>query len=48
MLAPVLPDETLTGRETVTEMERRLSRTATVAGVNGDYFAFADGRPTGV
>lgn len=47
-LAPVLPDETLTGRETVVEMQRRLSATATVAGVNGDYFTFADGRPSGV
>jgi Phosphodiester glycosidase/FlgD Ig-like domain len=47
-LAPALPDGLLTGRETVTGMERRLSREATVAGVNGDYFTFADGRPSGV
>jgi hypothetical protein len=47
-LAPVLPDGLLTGRETVTGMERRLSREATVAGVNGDYFTFANGRPSGV
>ena len=47
-LAPVLPDETLTGRESVVEMQRRLAATATVAGVNGDYFGFADGRPSGV
>jgi hypothetical protein len=47
-LAPVLPDETLTGRETVVEMQRRISATATAAGVNGDYFTFANGRPSGV
>jgi hypothetical protein len=47
-LAPVLPDETLTGLESVVDMQRRLAASATVAGVNGDYFRFADGRPSGV
>jgi hypothetical protein len=47
-LAPVLSDERLTGRETVVEMQQRLGASATVAGVNGDYFGFADGRPSGV
>jgi Phosphodiester glycosidase/FlgD Ig-like domain len=47
-LAPVLPDETLTGPESVVDMQQRLAASATVAGVNGDYFRFADGRPSGV
>ena len=29
-------------------MQKRLSTTATAAGVNGDYFTFATGRPSGV
>lgn len=47
-LRPVLSNETITGRETVTAMERRLSSQATSVGVNGDLFALADGRPSGV
>ena len=47
-LAPVLSNDTLTGRETLTSMERRVATTATTAGVNGDFFTFASGLPSGV
>ena len=42
-LAPALSNETLTGTETLTSMERRVAATATTAGVNGDFFTFASG-----
>lgn len=45
---PVLSNGVIVGRERVTAMQRNLSRGATVAGVNGDLFAWADGRPSGV
>jgi hypothetical protein len=47
-LAPVLSNETLVGREKLTDMQKRLSATATTVGVNGDYFNVNDGRPSGV
>jgi hypothetical protein len=47
-LQPVLSNESIIGREKVTDMEKRLSGTATVAGINGDLFNFSDGRPSGV
>ena len=47
-LAPALSNDTLTGTETLTAMERRIAATATTAGVNGDYFTFASGLPSGV
>lgn len=47
-LRPVLSNETITGRETLTAMQRRLSSQATSVGVNGDLFALADGRPSGI
>ena len=47
-LEPVLSNDTIVGRETLTAMQRRLATTATAAGVNGDYFTFATGRPSGV
>lgn len=47
-LAPILSSNTLSGRETVTAMQRSISSSATVAGVNGDFSAFADGRPSGI
>jgi Phosphodiester glycosidase len=46
-LKPILSNEAVLGRERVTSMERRVSSQATVAGVNGDLFSFADGHPTG-
>jgi hypothetical protein len=45
---PVLSNESILGRETVTSMQRRLSVQATVAGINGDFFSAADGHPTGI
>ena len=45
--APVLSNELIVGRERVTEMERRVSSTATVAGVDGDLFT-AEGHPSGI
>ncbi len=47
-LAPVLSNESLLGTETLTAMQRRLASTATLAGVNGDYFSLGTGRPSGV
>ena len=47
-LEPVLSNETIVGRETLTAMQKRLATTATTAGVNGDYFTFATGRPSGI
>ena len=47
-LTPVLSNGTVLGRETVSSMERRLSGQATMAGVNGDLFEWASGRPSGM
>ncbi|HEX3290147.1 MAG TPA: phosphodiester glycosidase family protein [Gaiella sp.] len=47
-LAPVLSNDTVVGRETLTSMQKRLRPTATAAGINGDYFTLATGRPSGV
>ena len=47
-LRPVLSNETIVGRETVTLMQKRLSSTATAVGVNADFFAPSTGRPSGV
>jgi hypothetical protein len=47
-LAPVLSGDTLGGRETLTAIQRRLSPTATTAGVNGDFFSFETGVPSGI
>lgn len=46
-LKPILSNNAILGRERVTAMQRRVSTNATVAGVNGDLFSFADGHPTG-
>jgi hypothetical protein len=45
-LEPVLSNGVIPGRETVSQMQRRLSPTTTAAGVNGD-FADAAGIPNG-
>ena len=47
-LRPVLSNESIVGRETVSAMQRRLATQATSVGVNGDFFAVADGRPSGI
>src|SRR5919199_995591 len=46
-LKPVLSNNAILGRERVTSMQRSVSSVATVAGVNGDLFAWKDGHPTG-
>jgi hypothetical protein len=47
-LEPVLSNDTIVGRESLTAMQKRLVTTATAAGVNGDYFHLATARPSGV
>ncbi len=47
-LAPALSNETLTGLETLTAIQRRVAPSATTAGVNGDYFNFDSGAPSGI
>ena len=47
-LKPVLSFGTVTGRQRVTTMQKAISDTATVAGVNGDLFNWNDGHPTGI
>jgi len=47
-LLPVLSNNAIVGSERVTEMEKRVSATATVAGVNGDLFNSSDGHPSGI
>jgi hypothetical protein len=47
-LKPVLSNDSIVLRETVSSMERRLSSEATSVGVNGDYFSPSDGRPSGI
>jgi hypothetical protein len=46
-LEPLLSNDALTGRETLTSLERRLSGDATYAGVNGDFFNLRSGLPSG-
>jgi hypothetical protein len=47
-LKPVLSNNTLLGRERVSAMQRRVSQVATVAGINGDLFAWKEGFPSGM
>src|SRR5262249_17589559 len=47
-LAPVLSNDTLAGTETLTAIQRRTAKTSTSAGVNGDFFTFTSGLPSGV
>ncbi len=47
-LRPVLANGVVTGRETVSSMQRRFARTATVGGVNGDFFNLRTGHPSGI
>ena len=47
-LRPVLSNESIMQRETLSAMEKRLSTQATSVGVNGDYFSPSDGRPSGI
>ena len=47
-LDPTLSDGAISGRQRLTGIERQASPAATVAGVSGDYFNAADGRPDGI
>jgi hypothetical protein len=47
-LRPVLSNESVTRLETVTAIQRRMSTQATAVGINGDYYSFKDGRPSGI
>jgi len=47
-LAPLLSNGTITGRETVSSMERRVSAQMTAVGVNGDFFNWNGGWPSGL
>ena len=47
-LRPLLTSGRLTQRQTLTAAERQLSPTMTLAGVNGDFFNFGSGMPSGI
>jgi hypothetical protein len=47
-LKPVLSNDAVIGRERVTQMQKRISTNATVAGVNGDLFNWEVGYPSGM
>jgi hypothetical protein len=47
-IRPALSDLAIAGRERMTAMQREASESATVAGVNGDFFNATDGRPDGI
>jgi hypothetical protein len=47
-LTPLLSNNAITGRETVSSMERRVSGQMTTVGVNGDFFNWNGGWPSGL
>ena len=47
-LHPVLSDSAISGKQRLTGIERAASPSATVAGINADFFNAADGRPDGI
>src|SRR5256714_840650 len=47
-LMPLLSNGTIVGRETVTQMERDASAQMTTIGVNGDFFSWSGGWPSGL
>jgi hypothetical protein len=47
-MRPVLSNDTILGRETVTSMQRRISGATTVGGVNADLFTWDEGLPSGM
>ncbi len=47
-LRPILSNGSILGRERVTSMQKDVSDSATVAGVNGDFFNWNDGHPSGM
>ena len=47
-LTPLLSNSTIIGRETVSSMERDVSSQMTTIGVNGDFFSWTGGWPSGL
>jgi hypothetical protein len=47
-LTPLLSNGTIVGRETVSSMERNASAQMTTIGVNGDFFSWTGGWPSGL
>jgi flagellar hook assembly protein FlgD len=47
-LTPVLSNNAVTGTEKLTDMEKDVSASATVVGVNGDFFVPNPGKPNGI
>jgi hypothetical protein len=47
-LRPVLSNERVSGRETLTSMQRRLLRRNNLVGINGDLFNWTTGHPSGI
>jgi flagellar hook assembly protein FlgD len=47
-LTPVLSNSAVVATEKLTDMEKELSTTATLVGVNGDFFAADPGKPSGI
>lgn len=47
-LQPVLSNATVVRRETVSSMQRRVAAEATAVGINGDFFTWDEGVPTGL
>jgi hypothetical protein len=47
-LHPVLSDNAISGKQRLTGIQRAASPSATVAGINADFFNAADGRPDGI
>ena len=47
-LTPVLSNNAVVATEKLTDMEKDLSTTATVVGVNGDFFVADPGKPNGI
>jgi hypothetical protein len=47
-LRPVLSNDTVEGRETVTSMEKRTASSATSVGINADLFQWSNGHPSGI
>ena len=47
-LKPILSNDAIIGREKVTQMQKRVTTSATVAGINGDLFNWNVGFPSGM
>jgi hypothetical protein len=47
-LTPLLSNDTIVGRETVSAMQRNVSSQMTTIGVNGDFFSWHGGWPSGL